>query len=320
MSNCTNSQIETVSVVGTGLIGASWTALFLSKGLTVRASDPAPHAEERLRRFVERAMTDLQRLEPSGVASDANLFFIKDPRDAVEDADLIQENAPEQLDLKRELLATLDGAAKPAAVIASSTSSLRASDLQTACKTPERVVVAHPFNPPHLIPLVEVVGGELTSDETVDRAMAFYRSIGKAPIQVRREVVGHVANRLTAALWREAVYLVAEGIATVADVDKVVVNGPGLRWAALGPNLLYHLGGGTGGMAAYLEHLGPTQEERWKTLGNPQLSQEVKALLIEGVQEAATGRSIEALARERDQMLMTILSARAHGRMDKGSD
>jgi carnitine 3-dehydrogenase len=308
------SAVRTVAVVGTGLIGASWTALFLAKGFTVRASDPAPDAEARLRRFLEPALRDLHRLDPGGVDSAERLSFVPSAGAAVEAADFIQENAPEDLGLKRRLLAELEEAAPRSAVIASSTTALQASDIQEGCKTADRVVVGHPFNPPHLMPLVEVVDGRLTAPDAVERAIAFYRAAGKAPIRVKREVVGHVANRLAAALWREAVYMIAEGVASVADIDRAITDGPGLRWATFGPNLLYHLGGGAGGMEIYLERLGPTQEARWRALGDPTLTTDVKRQLIEGVRDEAAGRSIEELARQRDEALIAILAQRARQR------
>jgi 3-hydroxyacyl-CoA dehydrogenase len=303
-------RVAAVAVIGTGLIGASWAALFLSKGLAVHASDPAAGAEDRLRSFVDRALPDLRRLDPGAVMAADGLSFTSDPREGAARADFIQESVPEDLDLKRSVLSELEDAARPATVIASSTTAFRPSELQTGCRRPERIVVGHPFNPPHLMPLVEVVGGRLTAPEAIERAFGFYRSIGKTPIRLRREVVGHVANRLAAALWREAVHMVAEGVASVADIDRAVTDGPGLRWAALGPNLLYHLGGGAGGMATYLERLGPTQEARWQSLGEPRLTEAVKKQLIDGVRDEAAGRSVEELAHERDDALIEILLLR----------
>jgi carnitine 3-dehydrogenase len=230
--------IERVAVVGTGTIGMSWAALFLARGLAVSASDPASAAEARLRRFVDDCWPVLARLGP--VAPEpphASLTFYEHPEAAAAEAGFVQESAPEREAIKQEMLARIDAVVPPEIVIASSSSGLLISKLQAACRRPERVVIGHPFNPPHLIPLVEVVGGALTAPETIERAMAFYRGIGKRPIHIRREVAGHVANRLQAALWREAVHLVATGVASVADVDTAISEGPGLRWALMGPHL-----------------------------------------------------------------------------------
>jgi len=233
-------DIKHVAVIGAGTIGASWAAYFLSRGLSVTASDPSPGAPDLIRRMVENAWR-----------------FEADPVAAVAGADFVQESAPERLDVKQPLLARLDAALPADVVIASSTSGLLASRLSELCAHAERVVIGHPFNPPHLIPLVEVVGGAKGSPEAVRAAMEFYRAIGKYPIEIKKEVPGHLANRLQAALWREAVHLVAEGVASVADVDAAISEGPGLRWALMGPHTTFHLAGGEGGMAHFLHHLLP---------------------------------------------------------------
>jgi carnitine 3-dehydrogenase len=304
-----HSSIRRVAVVGTGTIGMSWAANFLSRGLEVTASDPAPDAEARLRQFIDAAWPVLARIGPIAATPPHNLLdFCADPDAAVAAADFVQESAPEREAVKQELLARIDRVLPPDIVIASSSSGLLISRLQTACRHPERVVIGHPFNPPHLIPLVEVVGGARTAPETVERAMAFYASIGKRPIHIRREVAGHVANRLQAALWREAVHLVAAGVASVADVDTAISEGPGLRWALMGPHLTFHLAGGSGGMAHFLEQLGPPLESWWDDLGNPRLTPEVRAALGEGVAAEAGTRDIAALAAERDRFLVDLLA------------
>jgi len=221
--------------------------------------------------------------------------------------DFIQENCPEDLAVKHMVMAELEQFVRPAVVISSSTSSLLASDIQAKCQHPERVLVGHPFNPPHLLPLVEVVAGRQTASDTVDWATEFYWWVGKYPVRVKKEVIGHIANRLTAALYREAVHIVAEGIGSVADVDAVITHGPGLRWALMGPHLTYHLGGGSGGIQHYLEHLGPTQENRWQELGNPRLTDAVKQQIIEGVLAIAGDQSIDDLAQQRDEGLVQLL-------------
>jgi carnitine 3-dehydrogenase len=295
-------------VVGCGLIGASWAAFFLSRGLDVHAADPGVDAEEKLDLMVAAALADLAKLGPADVSKPGTLTFHADLRSAVARSDFVQESTPENIELKRRMVSEIDAAARPEVLIASSTSSLRASDIQLDCARPDRVLVAHPFNPPHLVPLVEIVPGERTSPAAQQAAHRFFARLGKKPILVRREVVGHVANRLTAALWREAVHLVAEGIATVADVDDAVRYGPGLRWAIHGPHMLYHLGA-RGGMKDYLAHLGPAQEARWANLGTPTLSEEVKDKLVAGVLEESGGRSVEELSRERNEQLIALILA-----------
>ncbi|HXZ00368.1 MAG TPA: 3-hydroxyacyl-CoA dehydrogenase NAD-binding domain-containing protein [Stellaceae bacterium] len=302
--------VNKVAVIGAGTIGASWAAYFLSRGLEVTASDPAPGAEASARDFVSLAWPSLQRL--GGVVPGARpdaLRFERDARKAVAGAEFVQENGPEREDLKIELLAALDQELPPETLIVSSSSGLLISRLQSRCRHPERCVLGHPFNPPHLIPLVEVVGGKQTSADAVERTLAFYRAIGKHPIHIRREVAGHVANRLQAALWREAVHLVAAGVASVADVDAAITYGPGLRWPVYGPHLTFHLAGGTGGMEHFMKHLLVPMQSWWDDLGSPEMTPAVQRKIIDGVAEEASGRSIAELAARRDRTLIAILNA-----------
>jgi len=285
-----------VAVVGTGVIGASWARLFLAHGHDVVATDPAPGAEEQLR----AAVGDADRLH-----------FTGDPADAVASADFVQENGPERLDVKHGLLAVLDAAARPDVVIASSSSVLRPTDLaRGAAEHPERVLVGHPFNPPHLVPLVEVVPGERTSEAAVEAATAFYASVGRSPLRLRAELPGHLANRLQAALWREAYSLVARGVATVADVDTAITEGPGLRWAALGPFAGQHVSGGAGGIAHVLEHLGPGTEALWADLGTVSHTPELVARITAQVDEALAGAGPDDLVARRDAVIRAVLTAR----------
>ncbi|MFJ9779457.1 3-hydroxyacyl-CoA dehydrogenase NAD-binding domain-containing protein [Amycolatopsis sp. NPDC101161] len=289
--------MSTVAVVGTGVIGESWARLFLAHGLDVVATDPAPGAEERLR----DALEDTTRLR-----------FVADPAEAAAAADFIQENGPEREDVKHALFAVLDEAARPDVVLASSSSGLLPSVIARGCPHhPERVVVGHPFNPPHLIPLVEVVPGRDTAPEVVDRAVAFYTSVGKRPIRLAREVPGHVANRLQAALWQEAYSLVERGIATVADIDTAIANGPGLRWAVLGPFVNQHLSGGAGGLAHVLAHLGPPTEAWWRDLGRVHLTPELAEALVAGVDAELAGTDDRSLVAARDAVLHHLLAAKA---------
>lgn len=304
------TTITRVAVIGTGTIGASWAAYFLSRGLAVAAFDPSPDAPERVRRVIAEAWPTLMQLGGRPEANPDAWTFHATPEEAASGADFAQESAPERLPIKQELLARIDAVLPPDVVIASSTSGLLASRLSERCSHPERIVIGHPFNPPHLIPLVEVVGGAKGSPEAVAAAMAFYRAIGKHPIEIRKEVPGHLANRLQAALWREAVHLVAEGVASVADVDAAISEGPGLRWALMGPHTTFHLAGGEGGMAHFLDHLMPAVTSWWDDLGNPVVDERVQKLLTEGVAEATGGASPAELARRRDAALVRLLQAR----------
>jgi 3-hydroxyacyl-CoA dehydrogenase len=305
-------QIRNIAIVGTGVIGASWAALYLARGFNVTATDPGPNAEENLRRFVDAAWKDLTVIGLSPNASRDHLRFTLDMKDALSDADFVQENGPERQDFKIKLYADMDDATPQDSIIASSSSGLTMSVMQSACKHPERCVIGHPFNPPHVVPLVEVVAGEKTSPHTVEEAISFYASIGKKPIHVRKEVVGHVANRLQAALYREIVYLIEQGVVDVADSDTAVCWGPGLRWGVMGPNLLFHLGGGQGGMQHFLGQFTGPLAAWWKDLGKiTEFSPEVKQTLLEGVLKETGNRSIEELERERDSMLLELLATRA---------
>jgi 3-hydroxyacyl-CoA dehydrogenase len=307
-------EIRNVAIVGTGVIGASWAALYLARGLNVTATDPAPNAETNLRNYIDAAWKDLTTIGLSPNASRDHLKFTKDLKQALANADLVQENGPERKDFKVKLFADMDAATPPDSIIASSSSGLKMTVMQSGCKHPERCVTGHPFNPPHVIPLVEVVAGEKTSPETVQAAIAFYTSIGKKAIHVRKEVVGHVANRLQAALYREVVYLIEQGVLDVSDSDAAVCWGPGLRWGVMGPNLLFHLAGGEGGIQHFMEQFTGPMAIWWKDLGTiTEFTPEVKQTIIDGVQKEAGKRSIPELERERDAMLLELLATRAQG-------
>lgn len=300
--------IQTVAVVGTGTIGASWAAHFLAKGFAVAAHDPAPGSEQRLRTFVDTAWPVLRRLGLNRNASRARLIFYDRLEAAASVADFVQESGPEDLAEKRGLYAKLDAVLPADVIIASSSSGIRIGEVQTACRYPERCVIGHPFNPPHLLPLVEVVGGALTHDRFLQQAMDFYRSTGKHAIRLNKEVKGHIANRLQAALWREAIHLINEGVGNVDDVDAAVAYGPGLRWALMGPSLTFHLGGGPGGLTQFLKHLGGPVQEWWDDLGTPRLSKQVKEVLVKGMEQQLGDAPVAELAQERDELLLGILS------------
>lgn len=298
--------IGTVAVVGTGVIGASWAALFLARGLDVRATDPAPGAEDRLHGMIERHWPILEQLGLAEGARRDCLGFDADLERAVAGADFVQENGPERVDIKIDTFSRLDAVLPPKTILASSSSGLTMSEVQSACRHPERVVLGHPFNPPHLIPLVEVMGGAATSDAAVARTMAFYTAIGKRPIRLRKEVKGHVANRLQAALWREAFHLIDEGAASVADIDAAIAHGPGLRWALLGPFLNLHLSGGEGGIAHVLEHLGPAIESWWDDLGTPRMTPELVAKVVQGTAESLADGPASEIAAARDRAMLGL--------------
>jgi carnitine 3-dehydrogenase len=306
-----HKPVHRVAIVGTGTIGASWATHYLAHGFDVTATDPAPHAEAALRSYVDAAWDAATTLGLSPGASPDRLSFTPDLRQGVADADFVQENAPERPELKIKLFADIDDATPPEAIIASSSSSITMSVMQTNCRHPERTVIGHPFNPPHIIPLVEVVGGTKTATETIHDAMAFYAAIGKKPIHLKKEIPGHVANRLQAALYREVVYLIEQGVLDVADSDDAVSWGPGLRWGVMGPNLLWHLGGGEGGIQHFMDTLmGPMAASLWPALGNPQFTPELKEKIVNGVLEEADGHSIDELAAQRDAMLLGLLAVR----------
>ncbi len=305
-----SAAITRVAVVGTGVIGASWITYFLGRGLHVSASDPAPDAESALLETVQAQWHAMETLGLALGASLERLQFTPTAEEAVADAQFVQENGPERVELKRELFRALDAAAPKDAILATSSSTITVSEFQDACALhPERIVLGHPFNPPHLIPLVEVAGGAKTSDAAVERALSFYRNIGKHPIHLKKEIKGHVANRLQAALWQEAFSLVSAGVASVADVDAAIAHGPGLRWALLGPFMNLHLSGGAGGIGALLEKpLWKATEGMWRDLGTVSVDADLGRRVAEGVAAELGGRAQDEMVRERDEVLLSLLA------------
>ena len=303
--------IERVGVVGTGLIGSSWAIFFLARGLEVVATDPAPGAEARLRETIAGAWPVLDRMGLAAGASQSRIHFVATIEECVADADFVQESGPEREAVKRETYRRMDAVAPADVILASSTSGFRPSLLQRDCRHPERVLVGHPFNPPHLVPLVEIVGGEATSEDAINRATRFYRSHGKITIRVRKELLGHVANRLQAALWREAMHLIDIGAVTATEVDAAIAHGPGLRWALMGPMLLCHLAGGAGGLRHFLDHFGPLTEAVWSELGQPALTDALKHTLIESVDAEIASANLPAVLADRDRLLVDLIAAKA---------
>lgn len=306
-----NRPIRRIAIVGTGVIGASWAAHYLARGFDVVATDPAPSAEENLRKYVDEAWEQATGLALKPGASRNRLSFTSKMEEALANADFVQENAPERPEFKIKLFAEIDAATPADSIIASSSSGITPSVMQSNCKHPERVLVGHPFNPPHIIPLVEVVGGTKTSPEAIQRAIEFYASIGKKPILLNKELPGHVANRLQAALYREVMYLIQQGVLSVADADDAVSYGPGLRWGVMGPSLQFHLGGGTGGIKHFIDHLMDPMVALIKTLGTPDVTPDFKKTIVDGVLQEAGGHSVEQLAQDENELLVGLIRLRS---------
>lgn len=293
------------TIVGGGVIGVSWAGLMASHGLDVVVSDPAPGIEDTVRAGLAELTPALRDL---GLPTDlTRVTFEPDLGRAVAEADVVQENGPERLDLKHRIWATIEEHAPAESLLLTSTSGIPATEIAAALKRPERLLVGHPFNPPHLVPLVEVVPGEKTSPEVVERAVEFYRGLGKKPIVLGKEVPGFVANRLQAAIFRECVHLVTEGVVTEQQLDEVVTASLGQRWAVSGPFLSFHLGGGPGGLPHFLEHLGPGLRKRWGQLGSPDLGEATVKLLSE--QAEAFDGTVAELAKARDTAQIALMKA-----------
>ncbi|MEV0082712.1 3-hydroxyacyl-CoA dehydrogenase NAD-binding domain-containing protein [Saccharopolyspora sp. NPDC050642] len=303
------AAVRRVACIGAGVIGGGWVAHFLARGYQVTAWDPAPGFEAKLRRLVDAAWPALMELGLADRASRDNLVIAPTLEEAVAEAEFVQESAPEDLALKRDLLARIDAATPAGVVISSSTSGYGMTEMQADCPTPQRLVVGHPFNPPYLIPLVEVVGGERTEAWAVQWAAEFFEVAGKSVITMDREVPGFIANRLQEAIWREALHMVANGEATPAQIDASITEGPGLRWPLLGPCLTFHLAGGEGGMAHMLDHFGPSLKSPWTRLEAPELTDELRDAMVQGCEEAADGRSIAELVADRDRAVIAVMRA-----------
>ena len=305
-----------IAILGTGTIGMSWAALFTATGRNVAVYDPCPETKERVLAQIASATVTLAALGWEHAGEISNLRFTNDPADAVCDADFIQESLPERLDIKLALYAKIEPYLINEAIIGSSTSGLKLSEMQAGFSNPGRFVVAHPFNPPHLIPLVELLGNERTDAGVLQEASNFYESIGKVCVRLNKEVPGHIANRLQAAIWRETIYLAMEGVASVEDIDKAVTFGPGLRWAAMGPYTLLHLGGGEGGIRDFCKHLGSPFQSWWDDLGSPHITPEVVDTLEAGITAAIGERTMSDLAQRRDSLVLQYILATADDKED----
>ena len=310
-----NAEIRNVTVVGTGIIGASWTCLFLAHGLDVVATDIREGAQDDLKAAIDRFWPTL----PESVLAKGKrgtLRFSSDLQAACKNSGFVQENAIERVDAKIELMRQIDAATPNGTIISSSSSAISVTDMQSACANPERVVLGHPFNPPHLVPLVELAGGEQTSDSALDRAEAFYTRLGKVPVRLEKEIYGHIANRLQAAIFREAIHMLDSGVATAEDIDRAVTEGPGPRWALMGPFLTYRLAGGDKGMQGFWEMFAPMQEKLWADLGTPIPDSGLQARVTDAVEKSYAGRSVSDLVKERDTRLRKILAVKSSTQTD----
>jgi carnitine 3-dehydrogenase len=310
-SSTPQEHVRRIAIVGTGVIGASWAAYYLSRGFDVVATDPAPSAESNLRKYVDDAWSALAKAGQvaPGASRDRLTFTTKMPL-ALAEADFVQENAPERPEFKVKLFADMDDAAPPNAILASSSSGIPMDVIQVGAKRPERCVIGHPFNPPHIVPLVEVVGGPKTSEAVIERAMSFYASIGKKPIRLHKSLPGHAANRLQAALYKEILFLIQQGVLSVADADVAVSYGPGLRWGVMGQSLQWHLGGGAGGIRHFMEHLMGPLEGMMKDLRMPDITPALKQTVIDGVAKESGSHSVEQLADDENDVILGLLALR----------
>ncbi|MFD0858226.1 3-hydroxyacyl-CoA dehydrogenase NAD-binding domain-containing protein [Roseovarius aquimarinus] len=304
-------QFPRTACLGAGVIGASWAALFLASGRSVAIFDPAPGAERAARDYITRAWPALTRMGLTERGTPDALSFHDTAEAAVREADFIQESVPERLALKHALYAEIEPALASGAIVASSTSGLTLGQMQAGWSDPAPFVLGHPFNPPHLVPLVEVMGNARTDAGVVEAATDFYESIGKVTVRLEKEVPGHVANRLQAAIWREAIHLAAEGVASVGDIDKAMWAGPGLRWAAMGPTACFSMGAGPGGLQAFCAHLGDQFNAWCDDLGDARLTPETTAMLVAGAEEAARGESHAEMTARRDEMIVALQKALA---------
>ncbi len=306
------SEIERTAILGAGVIGASWAALFLASGRSVTVFDPDPNAEASVRKYIEKAWPALEELGQVGHATRDAITFAPTAAEAVRNAQFIQENVPERLPIKHSIYAEVEPELSADAIVSSSTSGLTLDALQQGWRDPSKLILGHPFNPPHLIPLVELTANDATGSDVLNRTETFYEDLGKVTIRIKKGMPGHVANRLQAAVWREAVHMAIEGVASVEDIDKAMWAGPGLRWAAMGPTTLFHLGAGDGGLRAFCDHFKDTFNGWWDDLGNPRLDEDVINKLVDGINDQTQGQSTEELSAQRDKMLTAMQKATQH--------
>lgn len=305
-------EIKNVAILGTGTVGASWATFFASKGIPVRMYDVDPSilekgirkAKENLSTLVEYGLLDKSMLDRAM----GNVLSTDNLPEMVEGADYIQESVLENYEVKKRVFHELDSLASPDAILASSSSGLLMSEIQSVTDNPERCLIAHPFNPPHLVPLVELVPGRQTDPELVQFVKSFFEGLGKIPVALKKEAPGHIANRLAAALWRESIEIVTRGIASVEDVDKALYAGPGIRWALMGQHLIYHLGGGEGGYEYFIDHIGKAFGDLWKDMPTwTEISDDSKKILVQGIEDATGDKSLAELAQWRDKKIVDLI-------------
>jgi len=304
------SEVHAAAVVGSGVIGIGWILHYLRMGLQVGAYDPAASARARITEMVDMTWPIMEELGLRAGASRENLVVAESLADAVAAADVVQEAAPEDVAIKSRLFAEIDAIVPASTVILTSTSGISMTLIQSDCVHPGRTATGHPFNPPYLIPLVEVLGGERTDREVVEWTMEFYRSLDKYPVHLEREVPAFIASRLQEAMWREALHMIAAGEATVEMIDDCITQGPGLRWAVTGPMMNFHLAGGPEGMKHVLDHFGPTLKEPWTRLVAPELTDELRERVIDGCERESAGRSVDEMVLDRDRAIIAIMKAR----------
>ena len=314
MLNKTPESVKNITCIGAGPIGGGWTAHYLARGYNVTTYLHDASEIDALNRLLETAWTSLVDIGLSPGASMDNFSWTTSLEEATANAEFIQESVPEIIELKQSLYQKLGDMVDPNVVIASSTSGLSMTDIQARCSTPERTVVAHPFNPPYLLPLVEMIGGEKTSPHTVEWTEQFYKAAGKAPLVMKKEVPGFIATRLQEAIWREALHMVENGEATVEQIDQAVVNGPGPRWALMGPCEIFHVGGGEGGMAYCLDQFGPALKLPWTRLVAPELTPELRNAMVDGCEEMCEGEDFASLSRKMNQGLVEIAKMKARSK------
>ncbi|MFT5658653.1 MAG: carnitine 3-dehydrogenase [Gammaproteobacteria bacterium] len=306
MLNQKPENVTYITCIGAGPIGGGWAAHYLAQGYQVTSYLHDASEHDALMRLIETAWSSLTEIGLAEGASLDNFSWTTDLSKAVDKAEFIQESIPEVLELKQALYQRLGDLVNPQVVIASSTSGLSMTDIQANCSTPERTVVAHPFNPPYLLPLVEMIGGKKTSTETVEWTEAFYKAAGKSPLVMKKEIPGFIATRLQEAIWREALHMVANGEATVEQIDQAVVNGPGPRWALMGPCEIFHVGGGEGGMAYCLDQFGPALKLPWTRLVAPELTDELRDAMVNGCIDMTEGQDFAMLSRKMNDGLVDI--------------
>ena len=301
------SPIDKIAIIGTGVIGSGWTLRLLAKKKEIYVFEPSIKQKKFLLDEIKRTTKSLKNFYKISTISTKKLYFKKTIRDAVKDVDLIQENVPENEKIKKKIVKEISKWSKPNAIIASSSSGLLPSRIQSACKNPARFIIAHPFNPVYLLPLVEIVKGEKTKLDFLKKSEIFYRSVGMIPLIVKKEVEGYLSDRLQESMWRESLHIINENIASTDDLDKAIIHGPGLRWSLMGTFLTFHLAGGKQGMRHMLNQFGPSLKLPWTKLKAPKLTKKLSNRIIKGTKKQSKGKSIKELTTIRDNFLIDLL-------------